>query len=151
MSRTVDLKSPDSANYRLEVAAGILVDAEHRVLITERLGDGPFSGMWEFPGGKIAAGESPASALVRELTEEIGIVAQQFELFRCLDHDYPDRAVRLHFFTVSHWRGEALAMEGQQIRWVLPADIEAGLMLPADLPVIEALRRLPYIRLSKQR
>lgn len=127
--------------YRLEVAAGILFDADHRVLIAERSGDGPFNGMWEFPGGKIAAGESRASALARELAEEIGVIVHKAELFMSLDHDYPDRSVRLHFFKVTAWSGEALGIEGQKIRWVLPADLEAGLMLPADLPVIEALLR----------
>lgn len=123
----------------MEVAAGILLDSEHRVLIAERLDGGPFNGMWEFPGGKINTGESPESALVRELAEEIGIVAQQFESFMKLDHDYPDRTVRLHFFMVSRWSGDVLGMEGQVVRWVLPKDIEADLMLPADSAVIAAL------------
>lgn len=139
MSRAVDLNLSAFPDCRVEVAAGILLDSEHRVLIAERLDGDPFNGMWEFPGGKINTGESPESALVRELAEEIGIVAQQFESFMKLDHDYPDRAVRLHFFMVSRWSGDVLGMEGQVIRWVLPKDIEADLMLPADSPVIAAL------------
>jgi len=124
---------------RLQVVAGILLDPDHRVLITERPDGGPFPGMWEFPGGKIKAGELPPSALIRELSEELGITARKVESFMCLDHNYADLAVRLHFFKVTEWYGEALGIEGQKLRWLMPAQIEKRLMLPADVPVIDAL------------
>ena len=123
----------------LDVVAGILTAGDGRILIAERTSDRPFSGMWEFPGGKIAAGESQQQALARELAEELGIQVQRSDLFMSLEHEYPDRAVRLHFFKVSDWSGEPSGLEGQKIRWVSPADIEDGLMLPADAPVIKAL------------
>ena len=123
----------------LEVVAGILIAADGRILIAERTGDHAFSGMWEFPGGKIGAGESKQQALARELAEEIGVVVQKSDFFMSLEHDYPDRAVCLHFFKVTNWIGEPSGLEGQKLRWLSAADIEDGLMLPADAPVIEAL------------
>jgi len=95
--------------------------------------------MWEFPGGKITAGESQQQALARELAEELGIVVQQSDLFMSLEHDYTDRTVCLHFFKVIGWSGDPAGLEGQKIRWVSPRDIEDGLMLPADTPVVAAL------------
>lgn len=123
----------------LDVAAGILTDADGRVLITERTGGGPFNGMWEFPGGKISSGETAESALIRELREEIGVEASKCEPFMQLAHDYPDRTVRLQFFKVELWQGEPSGVEGQRLRWLLPANIDADIMLPADAPVIDAL------------
>lgn len=124
----------------LQVVAGILIDDNHRVLIAERLGGGPFHGMWEFPGGKIAAGESAESALSRELQEELGVSSGRLESFMRLQHQYADRSVDLQFFKVHEWRGQPQGAEGQQLRWIAPGDIDEGLMLPADKPVIEALR-----------
>ncbi|NNC63267.1 MAG: NUDIX domain-containing protein, partial [Gammaproteobacteria bacterium] len=86
-----------------DVAAGVLLDSSQRVLITERLGDGPFHGLWEFPGGKIAQGESSQAALSRELTEEIGIVVTACSSFMNLRHEYPDRIVTIEFFIVDAW------------------------------------------------
>jgi 8-oxo-dGTP diphosphatase len=125
--------------HYLDVVAGILIAADGRVLIAERTGDWPFNGMWEFPGGKIGAEESQQQALTRELAEELGIVVQKTDFFMSLEHDYPDRSVRLHFFKITGWSGDPSGLEGQEIQWLLPADIEDGLMLPADAPVIKAL------------
>ena len=127
---------------RLRVAAGILRDAAGRVLITERVGGGPFQGMWEFPGGKIGDGESPEEALARELAEEIGIELGAVERFMHLEYDYPDRSVSIHFFLVHGWRNEPAGLEGQALRWVTAAGLVDEDILPADLPVIEALQQL---------
>ena len=124
---------------RIDVAAAILSDADGRVLITERMGDSPFRGLWEFPGGKIAAGETATIALRRELLEEIGVVANACVPFMSLCHDYADRAVNLQFFRVRRWDGEPISREGQRMRWLLPTEIDAAEMLPADAPVVEAL------------
>ena len=91
MPRQIGLK-------RLNVVAGILRDAAGRVLICERIEQGPFHGLWEFPGGKIAANEAPADALARELAEEIGVQLVQARSFMSLTHDYPDRRVAIEFF-----------------------------------------------------
>lgn len=125
---------------QLDVVAGILIDASHRVLICERIEAGPFCGLWEFPGGKIDPGESAHAALHRELAEELGIESGRSVAFMELQHDYPDRSVSLQFFRVLDWRGEAQGLEGQRIRWLEPAEIEVDQMLPADAPVIAALR-----------
>ena len=124
------------------VAAGILRDAAGRVLITERLCDGPFNGLWEFPGGKIAAGESPSDALRRELAEELGIGVTASQPFMQLHHAYPDRSVDLEFFLVTAWQGEPAGLEGQGVRWVDSSDLDANELLPADAPVVSELQRM---------
>ncbi len=125
---------------RLEVVAGILRDGSGRVLIAERLGDGPFKGLWEFPGGKIADGEAPDAALARELAEEIDVRVVESRHFLSLGHDYPDRRVDIDFFLVDRWEREPRGLEGQRLCWVAPADLDAAKLLPADEPVVVALR-----------
>jgi 8-oxo-dGTP diphosphatase len=127
---------------RLRVAAGILRDGEGKVLITERRCDGPFDGLWEFPGGKIADGETPVEALRRELAEELGIEVADGRPFMDLQHDYPDRSVALTFFLVTDWHGEPRGLEQQGLRWVRVAELDAATLLPADQPVIDALKEL---------
>ncbi len=126
----------------LNVVAGILRDAAGRVLITERVDDGPFHGLWEFPGGKIRPREATQSALRRELREEIGIEPLSSEFFMRLSHDYPDRRVSIEFHLVNEWRHDPSGLEGQAIKWVCTDDLDAALLLPADLPVVEALKKL---------
>ena len=123
------------------VAAGILCDAEGRVLIAERLGGGPFQGLWEFPGGKISADESPLEALSRELAEELGIEITACAAFMNLRHEYDDRVVTIEFFIVSEWNSEPVGREGQELRWVPRDSLDADELLPADVPVVEALRQ----------
>ena len=122
------------------VAAGILRDAEGRILITERLCDGPFNGLWEFPGGKISDEESSSEALRRELAEELGIEVIASQPYLNLHHEYPDRSVDLEFFLVTEWKGQPAGLEGQGVRWVVPDDLDLAELLPADAPVVEALR-----------
>lgn len=130
---------------RIHVAAGILRDAAGQVLITERLCHGPFNGLWEFPGGKIDTGEAAAAALARELQEELGIDVTGFEPFMQLSHEYSDRKVDLEFFVVHTWRGEPESREGQGLRWVAISDLDPEELLPADAPLIPALRKLKNI------
>mgnify|MGYP001818223341 CR=1 FL=1 len=125
-----------------DVAAGILCDSIGRVLITERLGDGPFHGLWEFPGGKIAPGESAYDALSRELTEELGIEVTACSSFMNLRHEYEDRLVTIEFFLVSEWKREPAGREGQALRWVQRERLDAGELLPADVPVVAALQQI---------
>jgi len=123
----------------VDVSAGILAASDGRVLITERNDDGPMHGMWEFPGGKVAAGETTKAALIRELREEIGIEVLACTPFMHLEHNYPDRSVRLHFFKVEKWQGEPVGVDGQKLCWALPAEIDLDSLLSADAPVIAAL------------
>ena len=124
------------------VAAGILRDPAGRILISERLCDGPFNGLWEFPGGKIGDGESAVDALHRELAEELGIDVTDSQAFMDLHHEYPDRTVDLEFFLVTGWQGEPRGVEGQGIRWVAPCDLDRAELLPADAPVVDAIQQM---------
>ncbi len=123
------------------VAAGILKDPAGQVLISERLCDGPFNGLWEFPGGKIAIDEAPADALRRELAEELGIEVIASQPFMELRHTYPDRTVELEFFLVDAWNGEPAGLEGQRLRWIHVLELASEELLPADAPIVRALRR----------
>ncbi|MDQ1304172.1 MAG: 8-oxo-dGTP diphosphatase, partial [Pseudomonadota bacterium] len=100
------------------VAAGVLRDASGRVLIAQRPDGKHAAGFWEFPGGKIQAGESPLQALCRELAEEIGIVVSAATPLMTFRHSYPERVVELQVFEVSHYSGEPRGLEGQPLRWV---------------------------------
>lgn len=124
-----------------DVAAGILCDPKGRVLIAERLGGGPFHGMWEFPGGKIAPGETSPQALSRELAEELGIEVTHCSSFMNLRHEYDDRIVSIEFFIVSSWNCEPVGREGQELRWVPTEQLDADELLPADMPVVAALQQ----------
>ena len=127
---------------RIAVVAGILRNENGEVLIAERVGDGPFHGLWEFPGGKISERETLPAALSRELEEEIGISVVESRHFLSLRHDYADRSVGIDFFLVERWDREPEGLEGQQLRWVAIAELSAEELLPADAPVVDALRAL---------
>lgn len=126
----------------VQVVAGILRDASGRVLIAERVGGGPFHGLWEFPGGKIHEHEAPEQALARELIEEIGVAPLAAESFMNISHKYSDRHVAIEFFLVSEWQDEPSGVEGQALKWVKIEELYAEDLLPADLPVIDALQML---------
>jgi len=123
------------------VAAGILCDSAGRILIAERVGGGVFDGLWEFPGGKIAADETSAQALSRELAEELGIEVTACASFMNLHHEYDDRIVTIEFFIVSEWNSDPVGREGQALRWVPRESLDAEELLPADVPVVEALQK----------
>jgi 8-oxo-dGTP diphosphatase len=127
---------------RIHVVAGILRESDGRVLLAERQKDRPFKGLWEFPGGKADAAETPEQALGRELHEELGIEITGFERLVSIDHDYTDRLVHIDFFLVTAWRGKVRAMAGQGLRWILPAEIDKHEVLPADVDVVDVLRSL---------
>ena len=127
---------------RIQVVAGILRERDGRVLLAERKNDQPFKGLWEFPGGKTHAAETPEQALRRELAEELDVDITQFELLVSVDHDYADRLVHIDFVLATEWRGDIRAMDGQALRWVLPEQIDKGKVLPADVDVVDILRSL---------
>lgn len=127
---------------RIHVAAGILRDREGRVLLAEHMHDRQFAGLWEFPGGKIDAGESREAALTRELAEELGIESSRFEYFMSLEHDYADRHVFIEFFLVTAWRHRVRGVLGQGLRWVATDALRTEELLPANVAVVDALRLL---------
>jgi len=128
--------------HRFAVAAGILRRTDGAVLIAERVGGGPFHGLWEFPGGKIRDGETREEALARELAEELGVELESSRHFLYLEHDYPDRSVKIDFYLIDAWRNDPVGLEGQQLRWVYLQQLPGAGLLPADVPVIDALMKL---------
>jgi 8-oxo-dGTP diphosphatase len=109
------------------------------VLIAQRPPGKWQAGRWEFPGGKIEAGETGEAALRRELLEEIGVTAGAMHLLRSFNHDYPDRSVEISLWLVPRFEGEVRSLDGQALRWVDPADLGRCDLLEADLPMIEPL------------
>jgi 8-oxo-dGTP diphosphatase len=125
------------------VVAAALYDAEGRVLIAQRPPGKHQAGRWEFPGGKVAPGESETQALVRELHEELGINVTASRPLMRLEHAYPDRSVELSMWIVERFSGTPRGLDGQNLRWVAPADLPHADLLEADRPFIEALRDMP--------
>jgi 8-oxo-dGTP diphosphatase len=126
----------------ITVAAGILRDARRRILIAQRPPGAHVAGFWEFPGGKLQPGESPAQALDRELMEELGVSVEAAVPFMTYRHEYPERIVELHVFLVEQYSGEPRGVEGQPLRWVSVAELPAAGLLEADQPIAVALSRL---------
>ena len=124
----------------VDVAVGALIRSDGHVLVMQRKPGTPYAGRWEFPGGKFEAGEDAASALARELEEELGITPIRQRPLMRIRHDYPERKVRLHCLKVDAWRGELVAREGHALAWRPPADLHALAMLDADKPLITALK-----------
>ena len=122
-----------------EVAVGILLrEADGALLITSRPQGKPYAGYWEFPGGKIEAGETVEQALRRELQEELGVTIAEAHAWKVTEHDYPHALVRLHWCKVSRWSGEFEMREGQQMAWQqLPLDVHP--VLPGAYPVLQWL------------
>lgn len=132
-------RAPDGRKVT-EVAVGVLVAPDGRYLLAQRPDGKPYGGYWEFPGGKLEAGESVEAALARELHEELGIDVTACLRWHTLEHDYPHAYVRLFFCKVTEWNGEPRGREGQALAWQrLPVEVEP--LLPAALPVLDLLAR----------
>ena len=123
----------------LQISVGIIRNAAGEIYITQRAADAPMAHKWEFPGGKIEAGESPQEAVIRELQEEVGIVTTSLQPFDKLEYQFPDRHITLWFWLVDSWEGEPWGKEGQPGRWVAQQDLVADEFPPANVPVIEKL------------
>jgi 8-oxo-dGTP diphosphatase len=134
---TDDAHGGAAARERLavDVAVGVLIAPDGRFLLTSRPDGKVYAGHWEFPGGKVEAGETIEQALRRELHEELGITIGAVQPWRVSMHDYPHALVRLHFCKVFTWDGAIEMREGQQMAWqVLPATVAP--LLPGTLPVL---------------
>ena len=119
----------------VQVAVGILINAQNQFLLTSRPPGKAYEGYWEFPGGKLEPGESVAQALSRELEEELGLKIENVQLWREQRVDYPHALVSLNFCKVHHWQGELEMREGQQCAWqTLP--VERVPVLPGTVPVL---------------
>jgi 8-oxo-dGTP diphosphatase len=120
----------------VDVAVGVLIRPDGRFLLASRPAGKPYAGYWEFPGGKLEPGESVEQALTRELHEELGIDLGLVCRWVVRVFDYPHARVRLHFCRVFDWSGELHAREAQQYGFFSPADLPAGPLLPATVPVL---------------
>ncbi len=128
----------------LLVAACALIDPDGRVLIAQRPPDRTMGGLWEFPGGKVEAGETPEATLIRELREELGITVQAACLapFTFASHAYPDFHLLMPLYVCRRWEGQAAPLEHTALKWVRPRDMGAYPMPAADLPLVPMLRDL---------
>jgi len=126
------------------VAACALIDTDGRVLIAERPVGRSMAGLWEFPGGKVEAGETPEATLIRELKEELGITVKE----ECLapltfaSHAYPDFHLLMPLYVCRRWKGIVAPQEGQTLAWVRPNRLKDYPMPPADIPLIAHLSSL---------
>ena len=128
----------------LPVVAVALVDADGRVLVQQRPAGKPMGDLWEFPGGKVEAGETPEAALVRELAEELGIDVEAACVAPATFASAPlgERHLLLLLYACRKWRGTPRALEGGALRWVRPVELHALPMPPADRPLIGLLEAL---------
>jgi 8-oxo-dGTP diphosphatase len=120
------------------VAAALLVDRPGRVLIARRPEGKSMAGLWEFPGGKVQAGETEKEALGRELKEELAITVSQASLHRVvkISHRYEDFHLIMPLYLCRSWTGKITPLEGQKIAWVSPLELPDYPMPPADAPII---------------
>ncbi|MFN3524025.1 MAG: 8-oxo-dGTP diphosphatase MutT [Phenylobacterium sp.] len=128
----------------LLVAAAALVDVDGRVLICQRAKGKQLAGLWEFPGGKVEAGETPEACLIRELEEELGIVVTGACLapFVFASHDYESFHLLMPLFLCRRWTGVVTAKEHEALAWVKPSRLGDYPMPPADAPLVAWLRDL---------
>ena len=134
----------DPTNPLLLVAAVALIDADGRVLLAQRPAGKHLAGLWEFPGGKVQPGETPETALIRELAEELGIDVQASCLapFTFASHAYPEFHLLMPLYVCRRWSGIVSAREGQRLAWVRPLRLGDYAMPPADKPLVAMLRGL---------
>jgi 8-oxo-dGTP diphosphatase len=126
-----------------EVAAGILLDSQQCFLMGQRPVGKPYAGYWEFPGGKVEAGETLFQALQRELQEELGITIHSSVDLMMIEHDYPHAYVRIHVSVIRDWSGEPTGCENQALSWQdLNRDqLTVDPLLPAASPMIQQLKQ----------
>ena len=126
------------------VAACALIDADGRILLTQRPPGRAMAGLWEFPGGKVEAGERPEQALIRELAEELGITVTEACIapLTFASHGYPGFHLLMPLFVCRRWEGIVTPQEGQKLAWVRPNRLRDYEMPPADAPLIPHLTAL---------
>ena len=126
----------------LLVSAVALIDVDGRILLAQRPDGKSMAGLWEFPGGKIEAGETPEVALIRELYEELGIETWESCLapLTFASHSYESFHLLMPLFACRKWSGQMQPREGQTLKWVKSKDLRNYPMPPADIPLIPILR-----------
>jgi 8-oxo-dGTP diphosphatase len=126
------------------VAACALIDVDGRILLAQRPPGRSMAGLWEFPGGKIEAGERPEETLIRELAEELAIVVKEACLapLTFASHSYPEFHLLMPLYVCRRWEGTVMPREGQQLAWVRPNRLREYPMPGADIPLIPHLTAL---------
>ena len=126
----------------LLVSAAALIDSDGRILLAQRPPGKSMAGLWEVPGGKVESGETPESALIRELDEELGIGTWKSCLapLTFASHSYPDFHLLMPLFACRKWEGTPMSRENQTLKWVRPNALRDYPMPPADIPLIPILR-----------
>jgi 8-oxo-dGTP diphosphatase len=126
----------------LLVVAAALVDGQGRVLLAQRPAHKSLAGLWEFPGGKVEAGESPEAALIRELEEELALIvtSDALEPFAFASHAYESFDLLMPLYVVRDWANEPQCLEAQALAWVHPSAMDAYPMPPADGPLVAKLK-----------
>jgi 8-oxo-dGTP diphosphatase len=132
----MDHRQPDV----LDVAAGVILNESGQILIAQRPDHLHQGGLWEFPGGKLEAVETPRQALDRELKEELDIQVERASPLMTLRHDYPDRCVRLHVWRVERFSGTPQGLQGQPMTWVSRSDLPGYEFPAANGPIVTAAR-----------
>lgn len=125
----------------LFIAAGVIRNPEGEIFIAQRPAGSHMSGYWEFPGGKLEEGESPEQALVRELDEELGIIATPGERLQTAEHEFPECLITIYFFLVEEWQNTPYGREGQASRWVKQQDLIADEFPPANRGIVALLTK----------
>ncbi len=135
----------------VNVAVAVVQRDDGRVLLAERAHDKEYAGYWEFPGGKVEAGERPEQALARELHEELGVELDAAYPWVTCEYAYPGKIVRLHFYRVRGWHGTPHGREGQRVSWEDPSAVTVGPLLPANDKVLRALNVPPIYAITSAR
>jgi mutator protein MutT len=137
---TIERSGREGADAAIHVVAAAVIDGRGRVLIAQRPAGKHLAGMWEFPGGKVEPGETRVGALERELREEIGIGIERPRPLLRVRHAYSYGEVLLDVWSVRRYRGEPRSLDGQALRWCSRSSLGTAGLLPADRPIIGALR-----------
>jgi len=132
----------------VDVAAAVILRPDGSFLLGRRPPDGFYAGYWEFPGGKVEAGESPRDALLRELQEELGITLETAYPWITREFVYPHAHVRLHFYRVLRWQGELRDLQHDALEWQRADSIAVSPLLPANSPVLAALTLPDFYAIS---
>lgn len=131
---------PAPTTAAMHVMAGVMLDPQGRVLLAQRPPGKHLAGLWEFPGGKLEAGETPVDGLVRELREELGVEASVEAPLIRVPWRYGERSLLLDARIVRRWQGEPASLDGQALRWIAPASVDVDLLTPADRHILRALQ-----------
>lgn len=125
---------------KILVVTAAVIEEQGKFLIAQRKKNAHLSLMWEFPGGKVEAGESPETCLAREIQEELGVVIEVGDIFKVISHNYGDKQVILLCYKCKLIQGEICPVECEDFAWVTPPEMSEYDFAPADLPVVEALQ-----------